>query len=102
MDGQRMDQIARSLVDGVSRRGALKGIAVALGLSAVSALTSPTAAAPPWCGCTFACGAGGSVQVCAHHCRPKLPSRPGTTSCTLATSTCGFASEEACYAGFPV
>ncbi len=30
MDGQHMDQFARSLAGGVSRRGALKGVAVAL------------------------------------------------------------------------
>jgi hypothetical protein len=102
MHGQRIDQVARSLAGGLSRRSALKGAAVALGLSAAGVLTSPALAAPPWCGCTFTCGAGGIVQVCAHHCRPKLPSRQGTTSCTLATDVCGFASEQACYEAFPI
>ena len=81
MDGHRMDQITRALTKGVTRRGAVKGIAVALGLSAAGVAHAPTAAARPWCACTYACGAGGSVEFCAHHCRPRLPGRQGSTSC---------------------
>ena len=102
MDELRMDQIARALASGASRRSALKGIAVALGISATGALTASTAAAPPWCACTYACGAGGSVEFCAHHCQPRLPGTQGSTSCTLATATCDFPSEQACYASFPI
>jgi hypothetical protein len=40
MDGQHIDQIARSLARGVSRRGALKGVAVAL-LTAVAPTRVP-------------------------------------------------------------
>ena len=102
MDGQRMDQITRALAKGVTRRGAVKGVAIALGLSAAGVASSPTAAAPPWCACTYACGAGGSVEFCAHHCRPRLPGTQGSTPCTLATATCDFPSEQACYASFPI
>ena len=100
MNGPRIDGVARALAGGVSRRSALKGIAVALGLSAASLLTSPTVAAPPWCACTYACGAGGISQGCSHHCRPKLPGPQGSTPCTLASATCGFASDEECNASF--
>jgi hypothetical protein len=105
MDGKRVDQIARALAGGMSRRGALKGIAVALGFAGAGMLTAPAAAAPPWCACTYLCGdagAGGIIQVCSHHCRSKLPGRHGQIECTLATSPCGFSSEEACYESFPL
>jgi len=101
MDGQRVDQIARALAGGVTRRGAVKGIAVALGLSAAGVAHAPTAAAPHWCACTYLCGVSGITQICYHHCRPKLPAPQGTTSCVLDTSTCGFTSHEACSASFP-
>jgi hypothetical protein len=105
MDGKRIDQIARALAGGVTRRGAVKGIAVALGLSAAGVAPVPTAAAPHWCACTYLCGdagAGGITQVCSHHCRAKLPAPQGQIECTLDTSPCGFTSEEACYASFPL
>ena len=55
MDGQRMDRIARALASGVSRRGAMKAVAVALGLSAAGALRAPTVAEPTWSRCYYDC-----------------------------------------------
>ena len=56
MDGSRMDQLARSLATGMSRRAATKTIAVALGLSAAGAQFSPASAAPAtWRVCQLRC-----------------------------------------------
>ena len=105
MDGQRMDQITRALARGVTRRDAVKGIAVALGLSAAGVAQAPTAAAPDWCACTYLCGVSGITQICRRrHCRAKLPHRRGETQCVLdpSTSTCGFTAQDICYASFPI
>jgi hypothetical protein len=45
MDSQRFDRITKKLATGLSRRSAMKGVAAALGLSAVGALHAPTIAA---------------------------------------------------------
>jgi hypothetical protein len=105
MDGQRLDQITRALARGMTRRGAVKGIAVALGLAAAGVAHAPTAAADSWCACTYACGAVGSghyIQLCKTRCRAKLRHRRGQPRCVLDTSTCGFSSQEICYASFPI
>ena len=101
MDGQRMDQLTRALAKGVTRRSAVKGIAVALGLSAAGVANAPAATESPWCACTYVCGApGNTAQLCKHHCRAKLPRQRGRPRCVLDTSTCGFASEGVCYDSF--
>ena len=101
MDGQRMDQITRALARGVTRRSAVKGIAVALGLAAAGVAPVPTAAARSWCACTYVCGdPGNTIQFCKHHCRAKLHRQRGQPRCVLDTSTCGFASEDVCYDSF--
>ena len=46
MDSRRLDQITRTFASGMTRRGAMKGVAAALGLSVVGALRSSTEAAP--------------------------------------------------------
>ena len=56
MDGYRLDQLARSLATGMSRRSAMKTIAAALGLSAAGAQLSPASAAPAtWWVCQLRC-----------------------------------------------
>jgi hypothetical protein len=107
MNGQRIDHITRALAKGLTRRSALKGIAVAVGFSAAGVAHAPTAAAKSWCACTYACGAPGSgafTQICRHHnhCRAKLPKQRGGLRCVLDESTCGFADEDTCYASFPI
>jgi hypothetical protein len=104
MDGRRMDQFARALARGVTRRGALKGIAVAVGLSATGIAHAPAAAAGTWCACKYACGAGAFNQICyrRNHCRGKLHKQRGQPRCILDSSTCGFADEGTCYASFPI
>ena len=104
MDGQRMDQITRALARGVTRRGAVKGIAVALGLSAAGVAHAPTAAARSWCACTYLCGAPGNelTQFCKHPLPSEAAHRQGQDPCVLDTSTCGFSSEDACDAASPL
>jgi hypothetical protein len=75
MDGQHMDQMARALASGMSRRGALKGVAVALGLSAAGALRAPAAAArSEWDVCEYRCPTGDVVLAtrCQKECRQQI------------------------------
>jgi hypothetical protein len=108
MDGERMDQITRALARGLTRRGAMKGIAVALGLSAAGVAHAPTAGARSWCACKYLCGGPGSgnfTQLCKHPkhgCRAKLPNGRGQDPCVLDTSTCGFSSRDTCGAALPL
>ena len=56
MDGHRMDRLARSLATGMSRRAAMKTVAVGLGLAAAGAQLSPASAAPAtWRVCQLRC-----------------------------------------------
>jgi hypothetical protein len=84
MDGQQIDQMARALARGMSRRKALKGVAVGLGLSAAGALRVPTAAArPEWDVCEYFCATGDVVRPtrCQKECRQEI---------TVAGVACGF------------
>src|SRR5215213_798918 len=102
MDGQRMDRIVRSFANAVSRRCALKGAAVVLGLSSAQAVRSPAMAAPPqgWCNCLYLCEPGTPTEYavlrCKTHCPTSLHDRG--TICTLQAdkSGCGYASKQAC------
>jgi hypothetical protein len=108
VDGQRMDQLTRALARGVTRRSAVKGIAVALGLSAAGVAHAPAAAARQWCACKYLCGVPGSgtySHFCTHRkhgCRAKLPSGRGQDPCVLDTSSCGFSSQDTCVAVLPL
>jgi hypothetical protein len=53
MDGQRIDRLARALTREMSRRGAMKGVAVALGLLGAEARGSTRAAKPTWSWCIY-------------------------------------------------
>jgi hypothetical protein len=55
MDGRHLDQMAKSLAAGVSRRATLKTIVGALGLTAAGTLEGPrtTVAQCAYSGCTF-------------------------------------------------
>jgi hypothetical protein len=83
VDGKQMDQMARTLASGMSRRSALKGVAAALGLAA-GALRVPTAAArPEWDVCEYFCATGDVVRPtrCQKECRQEI---------TVAGVACGF------------
>jgi hypothetical protein len=57
MDGRHMDQIAKVLADGVSRRATLKALTGALGLSAAGVLATPgsSLAQDGYCICNYLC-----------------------------------------------
>ena len=74
MDGQHLDRIARSLASGMSRRGAMKTVAVAVGLAAVGARSAPTAAAARFRACTYEC-----IPYVAYATRCKTNCEPGDT-----------------------
>ena len=68
MDGQHLDRIARSLASGMSRRGAMKGIAAAVGLAAMGARSAPTAANShrrrQWQLCGYDCSGTAYPEFC--------------------------------------
>ena len=98
MDGQRMDQIARSLAKGMSRRGALKVVAVAVGVAATGRLR-PASAAPTWCRGLYRCGVGPLTVICtAHDFRDVVRDRG--TECVLEhEAACNFSSQQSCESG---
>jgi len=102
MDAQRMDRIARTLASGLSRRGALKGLAVALDFSVVGAAISPAAAAPPlgWCSCLYLCEPGTPTEYpvvrCKTHCPTTLHDHRTVCSYQADKSGCGYPSKQAC------
>jgi hypothetical protein len=70
MDNQRFDGITKQLATGMSRRRAMKGVAVALGLSAVGALRAPTAARQSdWSIYAYNCAAPGQTPVLTNRCK---------------------------------
>jgi hypothetical protein len=97
MDGQRMDQIARSLASGVTRREALQAVAIALGLSAAGtrrALTAPTG----WCLCAYACDPDNPEDLtvkCGQRCRLTIHVE-GTVCGIAVQGACNFSSKEVC------
>jgi hypothetical protein len=88
MDGQQMDQIARALARGMSRRGALKGVAGALGLAAAGTLGQPrtTVAQCAFSGCTYINRKNGHVR-----------NRCVAGTCPGDTKTWTFNSSFGCY-----
>ena len=94
MDSRRLDQITRSFASGMSRRGAMKGIAAALGLSAVGALRSSTEAAPTN---TFGRGAYYCSEADreVYRCAIVGDSLPETAR--YRGEVCGFAWSDCCY-----
>ena len=68
MDGQHLDRIARSLASGMSRRGAMKAVAAAVGLAAVGARSAPTAANShrrrQWQLCGYDCSGTAYPEFC--------------------------------------
>ena len=103
MDGQRMDQIARTLASGMSRRSALKGVAGALGLSTAGALRSPTAAAPRWSQCVYLCQAGVDYYAtrCRTNCRLDLHDQGSVCGLFNLTQFGAFSSRQECQAEPP-
>jgi hypothetical protein len=100
MDGQHLDRIARSLARGMSRRGVMKTVAVALGVAATGTLRSAHAA-PDLCRCLYRCGDGPlSVHCVQGGCRGELfgdPIRLRGELCVLEReAACNFSSKESC------
>jgi hypothetical protein len=102
MDRQRVDQIARSLANGVSRRGVMKTIAVTLGLSAAGALHAPTAAEPTWSKCYFDCGLASDVGRCTPtRCRTFIHEQGMYCPASEKQADCCFPSKDVCEAFIP-
>lgn len=102
MDGQRINHIARSLASGVSRRGAMKAVAVVLGLSATGALSAPTAAEPEWSKCYFDCGLESDVGRCTQtRCRTFIHEQGTYCPASEKQADCCFPSKDACEAFIP-
>jgi hypothetical protein len=101
MDGQRMDQIARALANGMSRRGAMKAVAMALGLLAAGALRAPTVAEPTWSGCHYVCAPEDPEDVVTRcmptRCRQFIHEQ-GTVCESNGTADCCASSKEDCEA----
>ena len=81
MESRRLDHLARTLGSGVSRRGALQGIAAALGLSAISARRAPgiVAAKAKWYGWAYDCetiGDPGFYYYCVRSTTEPPPNPP--------------------------
>jgi len=91
MDSRRLDQITRSFASGMSRRGAMTGIAAALGLSAVGALRSSTEATSPlhWDRCWYHCllPADYYEYRCQSQCGKKIRNQYGSF-CDYSHSDC--------------
>jgi hypothetical protein len=73
VDSRGFDQITRTFANGMTRRGALKGVAAALGVMPFGALRAPTAtAASSWCYQHFSCSNGVSFYLCWNKSKIKL------------------------------
>jgi hypothetical protein len=96
MDSRRLDQITRSFASGMSRRAAMKGIAAALGLSAVGALRAPAAAGGSWTFQQIYCvGAGLEVNRCVATNKSGSYRYKGET-CGLGSTSGPFTTKEVC------
>jgi hypothetical protein len=99
MDGQHLDRIARSLAKGVSRRGAMKVVAVALGVAATGPLRSASAESN-WCRGLYRCEGGGPLTLICTAQAHRDVVRDRSTVCLLEQeAACGFASRESCDSG---
>jgi hypothetical protein len=99
MDGQHLDRIARSLAKGVSRRGAMKAVAVALGVAATGPLHS-TNAASNWCRGLYRCeGITHLTPICTAQDHRDVVRDRGTVCLLEQEAACGFASRESCDSG---
>jgi hypothetical protein len=99
MDGQRMDRIARSLAKGVSRRGVVKTMAVALGVAATGRLHPATAEAN-WCRGLYRCDGGGPLNaICTAQDYRDVVHDRGAKCVLEQESACNFSSKESCESG---
>ena len=89
MDGRHVDQIAKSLADGVSRRATFKAIAAALGLSTVGVLgrSSTTVAQETYRACEYNNGSRTRVRC--------VSSSPG--GCPAGNGPWNYAGGSCCY-----
>jgi hypothetical protein len=98
MDGQHMDQIARSLARGMSRRGVMKVVAVAVGVAATGTLR-PASAASNWCRGLYRCGGGPLTPICTAHDYRDVVRDRGTECVLEHEAACNFASRQSCETG---
>ena len=99
MDGQHLDRIARSLASGMSRRGALKVVAVALGVAATGPLRSASAASN-WCRGLYRCEGGGPLTpICTAQDHRDVVRDRGTVCLLEQEAACNFSSKDACESG---
>ena len=94
MDNQRFDRMTKQVATGLSRRQAMTGIAVALGLSAFGGLRAPTAAGGCWRICEYSCPTLGSQRFCQSECRNQK--RIQGESCGLAQYGNCWGSKSSC------
>jgi hypothetical protein len=66
VDSRRFDQVTRTFANGMTRRGAVKGVAAALGVMSLGALRAPKATAVSWCYQYFKCANGKGVYLCSN------------------------------------
>jgi hypothetical protein len=99
MDGQRVDQIARSLARGVSRRRVMKTVAVAVGVAATGTLRSASAASV-WCRGLYRCeGVAHLTLICTAQDHRDLVHDRGTICALEQEAACNFSSKESCESG---
>lgn len=95
---QQRDYLARVLARGTSRRSALQGVAVALGLSAAGAREAVMAAPACWQVCEYRCSAG-DVRVCQNSCPgPGTAKRIKGESCAAVGQSGCLGSKSTCQA----
>jgi hypothetical protein len=99
MDGQHLDRIARSLASGMSRRGAMKAVAVALGVAATGPLRSASAASN-WCRGHYSCdGVAHLTTICTAQDHRDVVRDQGTKCMLVQEAACNFSSKDACESG---
>jgi hypothetical protein len=72
VDSRRFDQVTRTFANGMTRRGAVKGVAAALGVMSLGALRAPKATAVSWCYQYFSCSNGVDFYLCWNKSKIKL------------------------------
>ena len=92
MESRRLDTFTRSFANGMSRRGVMKAVAVAFGLSAASALVPSSAAGSPegdYCECAYDCN-GHERKRCFHGTSCPNPQ----SGCMPVGDACGYGSRK--------
>jgi hypothetical protein len=97
MDSRRLDQITRTFASGMTRRRAMKGVAVALGLSAIGALRAPAAARGSYTLTEYRCYNGDKTWIYRCSTEPTATVKyKGETCDTQVFIADGYSSKKAC------